>query len=55
LLVGTEEPFVDLAKQTAEMLPRGEFVALPGLDHVQTFLRSDMVLPEVKRFLAESG
>ena len=31
----------------------GEFVALPGLDHVQTFLRSDMVLPEVERSLSQ--
>jgi hypothetical protein len=54
LLTGTEEPFVDLAKRTAAFLPRGAFVALPGLDHVQTFLRSDMVLPEVDRFLTAS-
>ena len=51
LLVGSEEPFVDLARETAARLPHGQFVALPGLDHVQTFLRSDLVLPEVERFL----
>lgn len=55
LLVGTEEPFVAFARETASLLARGEFVALPGLDHVQTFLRSDMVLPEVERFLLDSA
>lgn len=54
LLVGTEEPFVEAARKTAALLPRGELVELPGLDHVQTFFRSDMVLPEVERFLASA-
>jgi pimeloyl-ACP methyl ester carboxylesterase len=51
-LVGSEEPFVDLARQAADRLPNGTFVPLPGLDHVQTFFRSDVLLPHVKRFLA---
>lgn len=55
LLAGTKEPFIDAARETAALLPHGMFVALDGLDHVQTFLRSDLVLPEVERFLAESG
>ncbi len=55
VLVGTEEPFVAFARETAALLPHGKFMELPGLDHVQTFLRSDMVLPEVERFLSESA
>jgi pimeloyl-ACP methyl ester carboxylesterase len=51
-LVGSEEPFVDLARQAADLLPNGTFVPLAGLDHVQTFFRSDILLPHVKRFLA---
>jgi hypothetical protein len=27
---------------------------LSGLDHVQTFLRSDVLLPHVRRFLPEN-
>jgi pimeloyl-ACP methyl ester carboxylesterase len=37
----------------AGRLPNGLFASLPGLDHVQTFRRSDLVVPHVKRFLAE--
>jgi pimeloyl-ACP methyl ester carboxylesterase len=52
LLVGTEEPFAEQARQAAELLPRGAYVSLEGLDHVQTFFRSDLVLPHVREFLA---
>jgi pimeloyl-ACP methyl ester carboxylesterase len=52
LLVGTAEPFFAQARQTARLLPHGSFVPLKGLDHVQTFLRSDVVLPHVREFLA---
>jgi len=34
-LVGSEEPFVALARQAAALLPDGVFVPLPGLDHVK--------------------
>lgn len=53
LLVGTEEPFVVQARETARLLPRGSFVPLEGLDHVQTFFRSDLVLPHVREFLSQ--
>jgi pimeloyl-ACP methyl ester carboxylesterase len=52
LLVGTREPFVEQARETARLLPRGTFVPLEGLDHVQTFFRSDLLLPQVRRFFA---
>jgi pimeloyl-ACP methyl ester carboxylesterase len=52
LLVGTEEPFFNEARDTVKLLPRGTFVALEGLDHVQTFFRSDLVLPPVRTFFA---
>lgn len=51
-LVGTEEPFVAEAQKAADLLPHGSFVPLDGLDHVQTFFRSDILLPHVRRFLA---
>ena len=53
LLVGTEEPFVDQALATARLLSHGAFVPLDGLDHVQTFFRSDLVLPHVREFLSQ--
>ena len=52
LLVGTEEPFAEQAREAAELLPHGAYVLLQGLDHVQTFFRSDLVLPHVREFLA---
>jgi pimeloyl-ACP methyl ester carboxylesterase len=55
LLVGTEEPFVEQAREAANLLPRGAFVPLEGLDHVQTFFRSDRVLPHVQEFLARTS
>jgi pimeloyl-ACP methyl ester carboxylesterase len=54
-LVGSEEPFVDLARQASVLLPHGAFVPLPGLDHVQTFFRSDILLPHVRSFLASNA
>lgn len=51
-LVGTEEPFVEQARTAAALLPHGAFVPLEDLDHVQTFFRSDLLLPHVQAFLA---
>ena len=54
-LVGGEEPFVGEAQRAAAMMPAGHCEVLPGLDHVQTFLRSDLLLPLVLDFLRGSG
>ena len=53
LLIGTEEPFADKARDAAALLPHGTFVPLKGLDHVQTFFRSDLLLPHIRAFLAD--
>lgn len=54
-LVGSEEPFVAEAERAAAMTPAGRCEVLPGLDHVQTFLRSDLLLPHVRSFLTGSN
>lgn len=54
-LVGSEEPFAAEAMRAAAMMPVGYCEVLPGLDHVQTFLRSDLLLPRVGDFLTASG
>jgi hypothetical protein len=36
-----------------QLLPNATYVVLPGLDHGQSFLRSDIVLPHIKEFLAQ--
>jgi pimeloyl-ACP methyl ester carboxylesterase len=55
LLVGTKEPFAEHARAAANLLPRGMFVPLEGLDHVQTFFRSDLILPLVREFFARTN
>ena len=52
LYAGTlDEP--DPVKRAARLMPNAAFVALQGLDHAQTFERSDLVLPSVRAFLAK--
>ncbi|MFT4037830.1 MAG: alpha/beta hydrolase [Thermomicrobiales bacterium] len=53
-LVGGEEPFAEEAARAAGLMPLGQCIVLPGLDHVQTFFRSDILLPHVTAFLASS-
>lgn len=54
-LVGGEEPFVAEAERAAALMPAARCEVLPGLDHVQTFLRSDLLLPHVKDFLTAAS
>ena len=54
-LVGSEEPFVDEAERAATLMPAARCEVLPGLDHVQTFLRSDLLLPHVRGFLSAAS
>ena len=43
------------AKRASEVIPNATFISLPGLNHSETFLRSDVVLPHIRTFLAEVG
>ena len=54
-LVGSLEPFADEAVRAADMMPAGRCDVLAGLDHVQTFLRSDVLLPLVGTFLGSKA
>ena len=40
-------------QENANRLPNATFVSLPGLDHIQAGRRSDLVLPHIKKFLAQ--
>jgi pimeloyl-ACP methyl ester carboxylesterase len=55
LLVGTDDEAYPYAEEASRTLDSVEFVPLPGLDHVESFYRTDVVLPHVRRFLAEVG
>ncbi|RIK35835.1 MAG: hypothetical protein DCC55_29120 [Chloroflexi bacterium] len=54
LFAGDADPIHYLVEQCSRELPNARFCSLPGLNHFQTFLRSDLVLPHVTRFLAET-
>ena len=42
-------------RQYVEEMPNGIYVSFPGLDHRETGCRADLVVPHVKKFLAEVG
>jgi pimeloyl-ACP methyl ester carboxylesterase len=50
---GEDKDFFTLAKEAAADIPSARFVELPGLDHDETFWRSDLVAPIVRSFLRE--
>jgi pimeloyl-ACP methyl ester carboxylesterase len=51
LMVGDNEPSYEQARKCVPSIPDCTFVVMPGFDHGETFDRSDVVLPHVKRFL----
>jgi len=42
----------DSARQAADVMPNATFVSLAGLNHLDGFLESELVLPHAKAFLA---
>jgi pimeloyl-ACP methyl ester carboxylesterase len=53
LLYAGEMDEYQLVKECAKQIANATFFTLPGLDHAGAIMRSDEVLPHVKRFLAE--
>jgi pimeloyl-ACP methyl ester carboxylesterase len=51
LYAGDADPRFAEAKLAAEAIRGATFLSLPGLDHLQAFVRSDLVLPRVTAFL----
>ncbi|BBA33973.1 putative hydrolase or acyltransferase of alpha/beta superfamily [Methylocaldum marinum] len=52
LIVGEDDARCPAVRECARHLSDATVVALPGLKHTESFIRSDLVLPHVKRFLA---
>lgn len=52
LLYAGSEDHPELVEKTAGLIPGGRYFSLEGLDHAMAFRRSDLILPEVTRFLA---
>lgn len=50
---GEADPLYAGARRSAQSIPGATFFCLPGLDHSQSFARSNLVLPPVQGFLAQ--
>ncbi len=53
LYVGEKDPRFPSARESASMIPGSTFFSLSGLTHSQANAQSKLVLPHVKKFLAE--
>lgn len=51
--VGEADPVYLGAKESANHMPNATFVSLPGLGHSEAFVKSELALPHVTKFLAE--
>ncbi len=52
---GESDPLYPDVKRAADQLPNGTFFSLPDIGHYEGFVRSDLVLPYVTKFLARVG
>jgi len=55
LYAGEADPLCPLVERCASELPDATFFSLPGLNHIQGAVQSDLVLPRVTEFLAEQA
>jgi pimeloyl-ACP methyl ester carboxylesterase len=51
VFAGTADSRYTMVKECVKSMPNARFFSLPGLNHVQAFLRVDLLLPRVKDFL----
>jgi pimeloyl-ACP methyl ester carboxylesterase len=55
LLVGESDSYYAGARECVKSIPNATFVSFPGLGHTGTFLRKDLVLPHIIKFLKKVG
>jgi pimeloyl-ACP methyl ester carboxylesterase len=55
LFVGELDPRLAAVKKCASELPNVTFFTLPECDHIDTLVRSDLVIPHIKAFLSKVG
>ena len=48
---GDADPVFSQARSASEQIPNSRFFSLPGLTHMQAFVESRKVVPEVVAFL----
>jgi pimeloyl-ACP methyl ester carboxylesterase len=52
IYAGENDPILDAARECARRIPGAIFVSFPGLNHLQRFEHSEVVMPHIKKFLA---
>jgi pimeloyl-ACP methyl ester carboxylesterase len=55
LFVGEADPRFPKVQECFKSMPNATFISLPGLNHSQANMRSDLVLPHVTKFLKENS
>jgi pimeloyl-ACP methyl ester carboxylesterase len=55
LFAGEIDPILTEVRSCCAQIPGATFVSLPGLNHIATMCRGDLVLPHVLQFLDELG
>lgn len=53
LFGGEADPFFAGAEACCQQMPNATFLSLPGLGHIEALYRTDLVLPHIRKFLAE--
>ena len=51
MLAGDQDGLFDKARESSKLSERVEFAAMPGADHGGSLYRSDIVIPQVLRFI----
>ena len=51
LYAGTADPIHDAARESASQIAGSQFVSVPDLNHVETMIKADVVLPKLRPFL----
>jgi pimeloyl-ACP methyl ester carboxylesterase len=52
---GEDDVVYEETKLAARLIPGATYISVPGLDHNQSFYRSDVALPHIRAFLAGVG
>lgn len=55
LYAGSADPIHGPARQTASEIRGAEFISLAGLTHIAAMCRSDLILPQVQRFMTRAA
>jgi len=53
LYAGENDPAFGAMQEAGKMLPHATFISLPGIDHLRGLMEINLVLPHIKKFLAQ--